>query len=210
MREATEPLHPRDHAAASDLLARAFDVNPPHRCIFADVSTRPARMQWLMSRVVRIQSDLCEGFGARRGGALACVGFWQPPSAREMGLVDMVRHGLIAAPFALGLRSTRRAVRIQFAMEHRRTEVLAGRAAWCLHTFGVDPSLQGQGVGTAVLRGELARLDARAEAHPIVLETQTEANVWFYRRLGFEVVDETPFEYGTCGFTSWIMMREPR
>lgn len=208
MRDAASPLQPSDHDAASDVLARAFDINPPHRCIFADAATRPAKMQWLMRRVVRIQSEVCRGFGAQADGRLAAVGFWQPPSAPEMGLLDMVRHGLVLAPFAIGPGSTRRAMQIQFAMEARRTEVLAGRAAWCLHTFGVDPRLQGRGLGTRVLRAELARLDDEDPGCPVVLETQTEVNVRFYRRLGFEVVDETAMRFGRCEFTSWIMLRE--
>ena len=164
-------------------------------------------MQWLMHRVVRIQSSLCEGFAASVDGELVGVGFWQPPAAPEMGVVDMVRHGLVAAPFALGFGATRRAIRIQFAMERRRVEVLAGQEAWCLHTFGVDPRMQGRGLGTRVLRAELARLDDEDPGRPVVLETQTEVNVRFYRRLGFDVVDETEMRFGACGFTSWIMLR---
>ncbi len=53
--------------------------------------------------------------------------------------------------------------------------------------LGVSPSAQGQGVGSAILKGTLAPLDATRT--PALLEATTERNVALYRRHGFEVIE---------------------
>ncbi|KAJ5371476.1 uncharacterized protein N7496_007568 [Penicillium cataractarum] len=58
---------------------------------------------------------------------------------------------------------------------------------WYLEIIGVHPSMQGKGVGRAVMETVLTY----ANGQPIVLECTQEANVQFYRRFGFEVYEET-------------------
>ena len=76
---------------------------------------------------------------------------------------------------------------------------------WYLVAIGVDPALQGSGVGTRLLAPGLAAADA--EGLPAYLETEKERNLPFYGRHGFEVRDEIS-RRGTP--TVWTMWREPR
>ena len=56
---------------------------------------------------------------------------------------------------------------------------------WYLGLLGTDPTMQGRGVGAALLEPTLARADG--EGMPCYLETQKEENLSFYARHGFAV-----------------------
>ncbi len=77
---------------------------------------------------------------------------------------------------------------------------------WFLATVGVDPQVQGRGLGSAVLRPGIEA--AEAAGYPAFLETSSERNVRFYERLGFAVTAEVPLPDG--GPRTWCMRREPR
>ena len=70
-----------------------------------------------------------------------------------------------------------------------------------LGTLGVDPSLQGRGVGRALLGRWLAGLDR--EATGAYLETDRCENVAFYERSGFRMLGETQ----VLGARIWRMRR---
>jgi ribosomal protein S18 acetylase RimI-like enzyme len=60
---------------------------------------------------------------------------------------------------------------------------------WHLGPVGVLPSLQGKGIGTKLLSRFCQEVDVCLS--PAYLETDTDKNVRFYERFGFEVVKET-------------------
>ena len=63
-----------------------------------------------------------------------------------------------------------------------------GEPHWYLAVLGCDPGWQGRGVGASLLAPVLERIDRSGES--AYLETQKEDNVPWYRRHGFEVVEE--------------------
>ena len=75
-----------------------------------------------------------------------------------------------------------------------------------LALLGTEPSHQGHGIGSALLRTTLARIDE--EGMPAYLESSKERNVPLYALFGFEVMDEFRSEHG--GPPLWRMWREPR
>ena len=75
---------------------------------------------------------------------------------------------------------------------------------WHVGPVGVEPGLQGRGVGGAVMRMLCDTMDAEGEI--AFLETETAENVVFYRRLGFEVVSQAELP----GLPLWFMRRDPR
>ena len=57
---------------------------------------------------------------------------------------------------------------------------------WYLDVLGVDPSKQGKGIGSALIRFGLER--AARDGADAFLETAVEANVAYYERFGFRTV----------------------
>jgi GNAT superfamily N-acetyltransferase len=76
---------------------------------------------------------------------------------------------------------------------------------WYLGSVGTRPDRQGQGLGSLVLAPVLRTCDQ--ERRLAALETSSEANLRFYRRLGFEVTTEHQAPDGAL--TVWVMVREP-
>ena len=68
----------------------------------------------------------------------------------------------------------------------------------------MEPGRQGQGIGGRLIQPVLVQADK--DGMPCYLETQTESNVAFYQRRGFEVISDgqAPGE----GFRIWTMLRE--
>ncbi len=77
---------------------------------------------------------------------------------------------------------------------------------WYLATLGTAVEQQGKGVGSALMRPVLEHCDA--EGMPCYLESSKERNIPFYRRQGFEVVNEV--QLPGDGPRIWTMWREPQ
>lgn len=76
---------------------------------------------------------------------------------------------------------------------------------WWLATVGTRPDHQRRGLGSLVLAPVLRTCDAQGAI--AALETSSEGNVAFYRRLGFQVTAAYPSPDG--GLDVWIMVRRP-
>jgi GNAT superfamily N-acetyltransferase len=77
---------------------------------------------------------------------------------------------------------------------------------WYLAVLGTDPSAQGHGLGSALLRSRLSRCDDRR--FPAYLESSKESNVPYYERFGFRVTGEIRVPGG--GPRVWPMWRNPQ
>jgi GNAT superfamily N-acetyltransferase len=76
---------------------------------------------------------------------------------------------------------------------------------WQLDSIAVDPALQGQGIGGALILEGQAR--ARAAGMGAFLSTGTERNVSIYGRYGFRVIDDAFAPDG--GPRIWFMRWDP-
>lgn len=75
---------------------------------------------------------------------------------------------------------------------------------WHLGPVAVDPHLQGQGIGGAMLAAFCQRMDdCRTLSY---LETDKSENVRFYQKFGFTVIAEAE----VLGVPNWFMSRPPR
>jgi ribosomal protein S18 acetylase RimI-like enzyme len=77
---------------------------------------------------------------------------------------------------------------------------------WYLFLLVADPEVQRRGIGDALLRDALPRIDAEGVA--AYLETQKESNLAYYRRYGFELV--TTLRPVPAGPPLYCMRRPPR
>ncbi len=110
--------------------------------------------------------------------------------------IDLIRS--LPSLATMGPRAAIRAARWLSDWEHRDPD----RPHAHFGPFGVEPELQGQGIGSLVLREYTRRLDEAGEHS--YLETEKPENVALYSRFGFEVIDETEL----LGVPNWFMWRE--
>jgi ribosomal protein S18 acetylase RimI-like enzyme len=183
---------------ASDVLARAFQDDPAWVWLIPDAERRAHVLPWLF----RIGFDVTAAEVWVNEGAVRGAARWLPPGRPPMRVAPTVR-ALLATPFHLG-RATAPFLAYGRAVETLRAEVMPG-PHWYLAGIGVDPSAQRRGIGSKLLEPGVAA--AARDALPVVLLTNNELNLPFYRSNGFEVVREGETPKG--GPRAWAMVRSP-
>ena len=191
-------LEPDSYAAASAVLARAFFDDPAWVWLIPD----PDRRGRLLQPLFRAGFDVTAADVWGTVGTVLGAARWLPPGRPALRVAATLR-ALVSTPLRLG-RSTGSFLAYGRSVELMRTEV-AGGAHWYLAGIGVDPDAQRQGIGGALLGPGLE--GAARQQLPVVLLTNNEANLSFYREHGFEVVREGETPKG--GPPAWAMVRRP-
>uniref|UniRef100_UPI0035CA18C3 GNAT family N-acetyltransferase n=1 Tax=uncultured Sphingomonas sp. TaxID=158754 RepID=UPI0035CA18C3 len=185
---------PADRAAIVAMLARAFADDPAMAYIFPDPADRARRLPRLFALLLDSAppGGLC--LVTARGDAAT---LWRPPGRTVRPMLDLLR---LAWPMwrtfgpALGrVRAVSDAIAAHFPIGPH----------WYLHIAGCDPAVQRCGLGGAAVRAGLARI--APSGLPVYLETAREANLAFYRSLGFTVIDD--WTVGDAGPRFWSLLR---
>lgn len=133
--------------------------------------------------------------------ALHGAALWTPPGKWKLGLFEQ----LAMAPQMVSAFGWRRLGRVLDSMslvqQHHPSE-----PHYYLQSIGVEPELQGRGLGKALLAPVLERCDA--EQWPAFLETAQERNLPLYRSRGFVELSRAALAGG--GPMMFFMWREPR
>jgi GNAT superfamily N-acetyltransferase len=182
---------PGDVDRIADSLARAFYDDPFTMWALPDDHSRPARLRRFFLVDAALHMRRGEVWAAPDGASAAlwaAPGRWRMPISTVLGLAPHV--GLRAPLVMRGLR--------RIESRHPRWP------HWYLAVLGTDPPMQGSGLGAAVLEPVLRRCDEQGLG--AYLESTKERNVPYYRRHGFEVVDEVSLPRGP---RVWLMWRTP-
>jgi ribosomal protein S18 acetylase RimI-like enzyme len=197
----TLPLPALDEAV--NVQARAFFDDPLFAFVFPDDSDRRERVAWVMRMGV--------AYGCRYGHVETTAGMmlghavWLLPGDTQIVPERLAEAGFTEPERYIGEDSL---ARFSLFMEQVASvhEHLIPEPHWYLMVLGVDPPYQGQGVGSTIIQSTLARADM--EGRRCYLETAKPRNVAFYRKHGFEVVDQADISGG--GLHIWMMARAPR
>ncbi len=203
------PLTPDLLASAAELLAESFFSNPAHIYICPDPRTRLEQLEWILGGNLRLQSDLRTSFCLVEGRTVEAMGFWTRSSGPKVGLLRMLRGGLLVAPLRLGWTGVQRLFEVAREVDRHLERALPGRPFWYLNNMVVRKHLRGTGVGRRLLRQQLPIVSAMEPSFAIALATQRPENVAFYQRLGFEPVWSEMIGSGPRAFRSWIMVFTP-
>src|SRR5271166_1398555 len=175
-------LRAQDQDPAAGLLARAFESNPLN--LAAIRSPDAARRRRCNLQGMRCLLPVARVHGlvlaASLEGQLAGVLVAAPPFSYPFPPAPLWPR--MRTVFSQGLAVARRWREAFESLDacHPTTP------HWYLGTLGVEPSLQGRGVGTALAQNWLARVDPDGVA--AYLETDRAENLLFYARLGFRPV----------------------
>ena len=187
-----------DLAPLAKAMAVAFYDDPVASWLLQDESRRMRQLERgfaLFIRRLYLPEGECYTTEHVAGGAL-----WLPPGRWQAGLAAQLR--VLASLAGISGRAFPRFLRYSRLLEskHRRED------HYYLPYMGVEPSRQGRGIGSALLRPVLERCDR--EGVPAYLEASSPRNRDLYKRHGFEVVEIVELAAG--GPVHWLMWREPR
>lgn len=191
-------------AAAADreklvsVMARAFDDDPFANWFVAQDKRRARRIYDFMDVAYRISSPGSEIYTSEgiEGGA-----FWSPPGKWKMGILQQ----LMLMP-AMIRTSTLKRVPVVMGGLNAVEKKHPHEPHYYLLALGVEPSLQGRGLGTRLMAPILERCDR--DRVPAYLESSKEVNVPLYERNGFKVTEE--FRLPNGGPPIWFMWRDPK
>lgn len=184
-------LFPIQHVEAAAVLGRAFADDPLVRALIAPVDATDAirRMTALFGSILK----------THRKNSQPVVGVLNEGHVVAVGVVEHVQRPLSPATVmlqrlpllpelmrALGGHGSVRAVSVLETLSRNRPP----EPHIYLNNLGVEPSLQHHHCGSAILEF----LKEQASLHPdlagVYLETATEANVAYYRKFGYRVLNE--------------------
>jgi ribosomal protein S18 acetylase RimI-like enzyme len=185
-----------DQDRLTDVLARAFADDPLANWLVRSDEKRDQGFRLMFAETMRFGLQAGEVFTTQESEGAA---IWFAPGRYKMGVGGL---------FTLLPRVLR-----SFGPWATMGKVLAVNEVgkrhpkephWYLFSFGVDPSAQGKGVGGALLRHALAKVDA--EKSPAYLETALEKNLGLYQRFGFTLVEKVELPRGAPPV--WRMWRD--
>jgi len=180
------------------MLARAFDDDPVASWAYRPTRLRPAALERFQA--ARLRQLIAEEEVWTSEG-LGCAALWAPPARwrrgarEEAGLLRSFLHPRLLVRLPI----------VFFGWHGMERHHPLSPKHWYLAVLGTEPSLQGRGLASKVLRGVLDQCDS--DGVGAYLESSKESNIDFYARHGFRVVEEIRL---TRGPSMWTMWRDPR
>jgi ribosomal protein S18 acetylase RimI-like enzyme len=156
------------------ILTLAFSTDAPVRYLFSGAETHLAWFPRLAAAMGGAALEAGSAYVADGDGAAA---LWLPPGVEADGEAIFAIVGETVAPERLEVLAELGELMGQYHPKEPH---------WYLPLIGVDPSRQGRGLGSALLKAGLARCDA--DGLPAYLESSSPRNVPLYERHGFEVI----------------------
>ncbi|MBE9029007.1 GNAT family N-acetyltransferase [filamentous cyanobacterium LEGE 11480] len=171
----------------------AFDHNPLMRWIYPDA------YQYLHHFPHLIQNTISSTFDCRTADMIqgySGAALWLPPGItpdddRQLKIIEQSTFESDQIPIVALLKQ----------LQQYRPQI----PHWSLPIIGIEPTKQGYGYGSALMKYGLARCDRQAA--PVYLEATTPIRVAFYQRYGFEQLDQVQIGNSPLIFP---MLRQPK
>jgi ribosomal protein S18 acetylase RimI-like enzyme len=188
------PADPADLVRVTRTATRAFADDPVMRWFYPDdheyEALQPTMVGFMALRWLATQTMWCTDDGVAMAG-------WVPPGRPE---VDVERPAIDHPDWRLA----RFGAIVAALDDHTPPE-----PHWYLNLLATHPDWQRQGLGGALMNVVFALADEAGL--PCYLETETTANVAYYRHHGFEVRSEWDLQVGDdSGPHMWGMLRPHR
>ncbi|WP_342677041.1 GNAT family N-acetyltransferase [Methanofollis sp. UBA420] len=186
---------------AAEMLARAFDQDPKMDYFAPDDGTRGTIARHHFEFLLRY--GLIYGEVYATSPRLEGVAVWLPAKKVEITLWRAFRAGLFRFRKGVGKEAMERIISFSEYVDGLHRRHMPGPHHY-LFFIGVDPTFQGKGHASRLIRPMLDRLDR--EGLPCHLVTQNEQNVALYEHYGFRVIEHTVVPGTEVG--NWAMVWE--
>ena len=195
-------LREKDISKADRVLTDAFRQDPLWSRVLGGSKT--AQLQGLFQVPIRY----CFRYGAVYASSenLEGVITWVPGDLADMPIWRLIRSGAIWSGLRLAVQLYSKLGSVFKPIEDDRKENMKGSRFIYLPVLGVASEFQGQGFGGKLLSALIAESE-QAEV-PLYLETESESNVRWYERFGFESIKQ--INLPVINLPMWEMARKPK
>ena len=187
-----------DFIPASNMLGDAFREDP----IWSEI-LKNHEEKFPITFGVPIKYTLKYGKIFAPTSELEALAAWLPTPYVDMTFWRLIRSGSLLVAAKLGQDIGKQISNVFKQITQDRQNLMKGDYVY-LYVLGVTPKKHGNGLGTNLVRTMQNNLPPKV---PIYLETESERNVRFYERLGFEVINK--FQVPILGLPMWEMVYQP-
>lgn len=194
-------LSPRQAVEAGMVIAASHADYPGFRHVFPNDEVRHRALGPFMVATARDAAAHGHGLIAESSGVVG-VALWMPPGTFPLSSARKVRMApaLIRMTLIVG-GAMRRFAQVGSALERAHPP----EPSWYLQAIGVRPRVQRQGAGSRLMAAGIALADR--DRLPCYLQTSDPANVKYYERFGFELIQPAIATYP--GGPTYLGMRRP-
>lgn len=201
------PMQRGEIREAAQVAARAFHSYEYFTNWFPDPDERLRVTFAILWREFKTNFNASRYLVGKQDGKIVCVAQLNPPSYRKPSDLRYILNGWLKV-----YREGDRAIIDSWLKmdadagipchEYQKT----GPDIWYASSLTVEPSVQGTGVGSRFIAfwEEYIRKNGGRE---LVFFTNSEKNIAFYQKRGFEVFDYRTIEYGSATMGSWSVKK---
>jgi ribosomal protein S18 acetylase RimI-like enzyme len=195
-------LSPQQAAEAGMVIAASHADYPGFRHVFPNTEARRRALGPFMVATARDAAAHGHGLIAESSGIVG-VALWMPPGTFPLSSGRKVRMtpALIRMTLTVGGGAMRRFAQVGSALERAHPP----EPSWYLQAMGVHPRVQRRGAGSRLMAAGIALADK--DQLPCYLQTSDPANVKYYERYGFELIQPAIETYP--GGPTYLGMRRP-
>ena len=184
----------KDKEVAVEILCNSFKSDPHINWLVGEGKGKPKRMKRLMSYA--FEHSLVNG-SVQLTEDRKAVAIWKNHQSRKTSLRLLLENIRFLLDF--GFKQIARISQMEKEVGKRYPTASFYNYLWLI---GTQPSEQGKGYGSALLRAELKK--AVEERRAVYLETTTETNLSYYREKGFVLYDKIVTE-GANSLTIFLL-----
>lgn len=193
--------------AAAQLAVQAFGDYEYFTNFFPDAKERHSVQMSLISHEYRTNFGRTHYLVAEEDKVMVATAQLNPPTYRKPSDMAYLLHGWLGV-YRSGDRQRIDAWLLMDKQAGEPCHEFAAReeGVWYVSSLTVSPKAQGTGIGTKLL-DEMERIARAGGGRWLTLFTNSEKNIAYYRRRGFEVFDERGLATPNGEMKSWSVIK---
>jgi ribosomal protein S18 acetylase RimI-like enzyme len=190
---------------ACKVAGEAFQDDPTSIFVYPDEEERKEKLQYGFRMLYKygIKNGVTYAISPNLEGII----IWLPPNKIYTSFWTMMRYGgfYTMRKVSLSIKKMKKTLAVFSYIESKHKELIPFDH-WYLQNIAVQPNEQRKGYGGTLLKYMISKIDS--EGLPIYLETNSETNLPFYQKYGFEIINHEIIP--NTDVPLWCMLRKPR
>lgn len=194
-----EKLQKEDIEKVATMLADTFTSNPAYALIFTRKNKLRDGLIWLFkTNLFLLNQRMSVTNVLKERGSENIIGVYSllPPGGIKPKLRDYLQIGLPLFIFKFGFRPLQKMLGMDSYNKQLLTKAIHTNEYYYVSMVAIKEEYRGAGIGSFMIKYCINELrDEYRKCHVIGLTTQSQENVTFYSRLGFQKLDEGEVKY---------------